>query len=1439
MATESLGNMIYRLGFDDGGFSAGMDNVAEKMALVRSEMKASASQFGELGDASDKLRQKQEGLSKLYQLQGSKIEQLRAKYEELAREKGENSQAALQLAQRINNETAMYNRLGRQLRATTLEINTQNSAWTRAGRSLQEYGERLQTQGERLQTIGKVGFAGITAPIGLLGGLALKSAADFQKAQGKISSSLNMTKEEAREVANISKDVWVSGFGESLEEANQGVIDVRKNLQGLKGEELEQATKRAYVLEDTFKFEIPESTRAAKALIDNFAVDAGKAFDYITVSAQKGGDYSNELLDTISEYSAQFKSAGLSIDGMFNIMIQGAQNGAWNMDKVGDAVKEFNIRAQDGSKTTATGFKAIGLDADKMGAAIAKGGKEGEQAFMATVSALAAMKDPMEKDQAGVALFGTQWEDLRGKVVTALNPTKDMLGDVKGATDKAGKALKDNFGDRVAKDFRLLQTNLLPVGEILLDKIEPALQAAGKTVKDFTNWFQGLSPAMQNTIVIAGLVAAAFPPVVIALGAVVSSIGTLTGALGRGAAAFGRYRAEAALTQRSTTQLAAANTAAAVQMNASGAALSRNTRGLRGMRGASSAASVALSLFGGKWGGVLSIATMFAPEIIKGTKSLFNFRGGARTATAAAETLGGGAAQATGKFAGFGAKALGLVRSLGSVSRIAGIARLGFSALGGPIGLTITGISLLAEGGYHLYNHMKQEQIPTLDSFGKKVSESTTKAVLGYKKLNDQATVQLNKLQWSGETVSKKTADSIVQNFDQMGNKIKTSIETKGNQSYQTLSKFLSSSKSLSQREQNAILNNVKKKQNQETQAVDKGQKQIKEILNKASAEKRQLTQKERTQINSIQKKMMNTAVQTMSKGEVEQKAIMSKLKNESKNITARQAADTIKNSIKARDGSVKEANKKYDQTVAAIVRERDETGSISKKQADKLIKEAKRQRDGSVKKAEEMHKNVVKEAEKQAGGHIDQVDKETGDVLTKWDSFVIDLAGFINSVTGGINKVLEFMHIPTIPEWTPKGYNSKNGKKLNGKYAKGTNFHPGGAALVGEEGWELAHSPGIGTYVVGMGGPQIWDLPRGTSVLPHDESKKLTSMTQMPGYAGGVGDFFKKAVDGSKKMVNGALSFGKSVADKVGDVSATAMDLLTHGPGKLIKKLFNGLIPYKSGKGIDSFGTGIFKILKNGAAEFLKGVMPDQETFKGTGGTKAVNQWVTEAVGIAGVPISWIPGLVTIAMKESGGNPNAINLWDSNAKAGHPSQGLMQTIPSTFNAYKFPGHNNILNPIDNILAAIRYIKARYGDISNHPGLKSMDRGGGYVGYAAGGVSPGAGGTKLAALNERGYDEHIITTDPKYRERSIGIWARAGQELGIPAQTVPQMPSIEPITQRQDQQIALLIEQNALLREIAAKEGNVIMNGKKVGKVLTAISTKEFNDRSSLIGGIS
>jgi hypothetical protein len=90
--------------------------------------------------------------------------------------------------------------------------------------------------------------------------------------------------------------------------------------------------------------------------------------------------------------------------------------------------------------------------------------------------------------------------------------------------------------------------------------------------------------------------------------------------------------------------------------------------------------------------------------------------------------------------------------------------------------------------------------------------------------------------------------------------------------------------------------------------------------------------------------------------------------------------------------------------------------------------------------------------------------------------------------------------------------------------------------------------------------------------------------------------------------------------------------------------------------------------------------------------------------------------------MKESGGSPTAINLTDSNAQAGHPSQGLFQTIPSTFAAYALPGYGNIISPIDNSIAGIRYIKSRYGDVFHVPGIESLARGGSYVGYSGGGV---------------------------------------------------------------------------------------------------------------------
>ncbi|MEV5172670.1 transglycosylase SLT domain-containing protein [Streptomyces flaveolus] len=95
---------------------------------------------------------------------------------------------------------------------------------------------------------------------------------------------------------------------------------------------------------------------------------------------------------------------------------------------------------------------------------------------------------------------------------------------------------------------------------------------------------------------------------------------------------------------------------------------------------------------------------------------------------------------------------------------------------------------------------------------------------------------------------------------------------------------------------------------------------------------------------------------------------------------------------------------------------------------------------------------------------------------------------------------------------------------------------------------------------------------------------------------------------------------------------------------------------------------------------------------------------WIRQALGIMkakGIPGSY-SGLHRNIMRESSGNPRAINNWDINAVNGIPSKGLLQVIPPTFQAYHVPGTSwNIYDPVANITAAANYAAHRYGSIDN------------------------------------------------------------------------------------------------------------------------------------------
>jgi SLT domain-containing protein/phage-related protein len=387
---------------------------------------------------------------------------------------------------------------------------------------------------------------------------------------------------------------------------------------------------------------------------------------------------------------------------------------------------------------------------------------------------------------------------------------------------------------------------------------------------------------------------------------------------------------------------------------------------------------------------------------------------------------------------------------------------------------------------------------------------------------------------------------------------------------------------------------------------------------------------------------------------------------------------------------------------------------------------------------------NAAKELPGKIGSGIKSMaGKAMSGVTHLVNSLLEGLSKGVNGVTGGINWVLEKIGVKfRIPKWEPP------------KYARGTDFHPGGLAIVGDGGGpELIRTPS-GQIGLSPARSTLTYLPRGTEVLPHRETKALLESGLFPAYKDGVGN----------GLLHRAWEGVKSFASKAKDIALDIWSYITK-PSELMKKVwekFGVSAPNISGA-FGEIGKGTLSLIKDKAIGFVKKKLDGFLSFGSGKVSGNVAQWVRAAMAITGVPASWFQPLVTIAMRESGGNPRAINLWDINAKRGTPSKGLFQTIDPTFQRYKLPGLNDIWNPVHNAVAAIRYMIDRYGSVFNVPGIRNLLRGRGYVGYAEGGI---ATKPQLAALAENGWKEFIIPTEPSKRKNALRLLAQANAELG-------------------------------------------------------------------------
>lgn len=381
----------------------------------------------------------------------------------------------------------------------------------------------LQAEGERMAKA-------LTAPLAAIGVASGTMAASFSDAQGSMQAKLGLTGKEAEKLSGTAKDLWTKGFGDSIGDASNQIVKVSQNMRDIPSDQIGKVAEEAMTVAKVFDQDINDVTKSANSLMKNFGMTSTESFDLITAGFQGGLDYSNEFLDSVNEYSPQFKSLGFTGEEMFNQFAAGAESGAFQLDKVGDAVKEFNIRAIDGSKSTTAAFTSLGMDADKMQATFAKGGPEAKKSFQQVAEAISQIEDPVKRNEVGVQLFGTQFEDLEQDVMAAMGTVENKFGDVEGATKKAGEAVQQGMGERFKSAFREMQVALEPLGEALLvvaDVVLPKLSSALSTV---SQWFTGLSPNTQKFVVALGGILAVTGPLIMAFASVTKALGTVKAA---------------------------------------------------------------------------------------------------------------------------------------------------------------------------------------------------------------------------------------------------------------------------------------------------------------------------------------------------------------------------------------------------------------------------------------------------------------------------------------------------------------------------------------------------------------------------------------------------------------------------------------------------------------------------------------------------------------------------------------------------------------------------------------------------------------------------------------------------------------------------------------------------------------------------------------------
>lgn len=450
--------------------------------------------------------------------QEAELATLRRSYANVALEQGETSAEARQLASQIS-------QLSGDLNENRQRLSAAEQAADQLGNSLEDAGQDAESSSEGYTVLKNVLANLVTEGINKAVDAFKELATEGDTSLAMLSARTGATAQELEGFEDVMYEVYNSNYGDSLGDVSEKLSTVIQMTDNLDKASLAQITKNAIALEDVFGFDVVESLRAANSLTDQFGISAEEAFNLIVQGAQKGLNQNDDLLDTINEYSVQFRNAGYSADDMFNMLANGAETGTWSIDKLGDAVKEFNIRMSDG--TANEYLEQLGLNTEEVIAQFNKGGPEAQAAIGDIMEALQECDDTTLQYQAGVGLFGTMWEDLGVDTVASLMDTQGAIQSTSDAMAQLDSAAYDTLESSLSQLGRTIKSEVVqPVAEELTPAMKEAVDYVNANVAPAVDWVSSHLPEI-------GLALGTLSAVLVAMnwGSLVAQFGKIKGAI--------------------------------------------------------------------------------------------------------------------------------------------------------------------------------------------------------------------------------------------------------------------------------------------------------------------------------------------------------------------------------------------------------------------------------------------------------------------------------------------------------------------------------------------------------------------------------------------------------------------------------------------------------------------------------------------------------------------------------------------------------------------------------------------------------------------------------------------------------------------------------------------------------------------------------------------